>query len=128
MNRFALCLLSALIAANLSAAERTAFVIGIKDYPDAPLDNAVRDAEAVRGMLTTKLGFPAADVVFAENPSRLDLFEKFAEFKGKAAGAKIVLLYYAGMRATAWKASTGGKISSSLSMPRCCAPPLPRRP
>ncbi len=78
------------------AAERAALVIGVNDYPEAPLTNAVRDAEAVRDMLTGKLGFAREGVVYAENPGRLELFEKFAEFKGKAAGAKIVVLYYAG--------------------------------
>jgi len=80
----------------LAAADRAALVVGIDAYPDAPLLNAVRDARAVQEMLRTKLGFPEDRVVLAENPDRLELFETFERFKGVAAEAEIVVVYYAG--------------------------------
>ena len=75
---------------------RAALIIGNDAYADAPLDNAVRDARAVRTMLATKLGFPEAGIVSVENAGRVDLFEALETFKGVAAKAEIVLVYYAG--------------------------------
>jgi len=76
--------------------ERAAFIIGNDAYPDVPLDNAVRDARAVKAMLTGKLGFPEPGIVLAEDADRITIFEKFEEFKGLAAKAEIVILFYAG--------------------------------
>lgn len=78
------------------AAERVAFIIGNDKYPTAPLENAVRDASAVNEMLTTKLKFGEDDVIFATNTDRIGFFESFEKFKKSAAGADIVLVYYAG--------------------------------
>jgi len=75
---------------------RVAMVVGIGAYPDAPLNNAVSDAQAVREMLTGQLGFAASDVKYCENPDRLTLLECFEEFKEDASNAEIVLFYYAG--------------------------------
>ena len=76
--------------------ERVAFIIGNEAYPDVPLDNAVRDARAVKAMLTEKLGFPEAGILLAEDADRLTIFEKFEEFKGLAKEADIVMVFYAG--------------------------------
>lgn len=85
-----------IVSANISAADRVAFVLGIDAYPDVPLDNAVRDARAVKEMLTGKLGFPDSGIVYAENPDRFTIFDKFETFKGIAAKADIVFVFYAG--------------------------------
>jgi formylglycine-generating enzyme required for sulfatase activity len=79
-----------------TALERVAFIIGNDTYPDYPLENAVRDARAVKAMLTGKLGFPEAGIVLAEDADRPTIFEKFEEFKGLAKGAGIVMVFYAG--------------------------------
>ncbi len=96
---FSLSVAFTLILSNsMSAlsADRVAFVIGNDAYPTVPLENAVRDATAVNEMLTTKLNFAADDVIFAKNTDRISFFEEFEAFKKSAAGAEIVLIYYAG--------------------------------
>ncbi len=57
-----LALLSAvlLLLTSASAVDRAALILGNNEYPDVPLANAVRDARAVKTMLTAKLGFPEA--------------------------------------------------------------------
>ena len=75
---------------------RVALVVGIDDYPDAPLKNAVSDSAAVKEMLIGSLGFDRSNVVHCVNPTRLGLLQHFEEFKSKAANAEIVLVYYAG--------------------------------
>ncbi len=92
------CLIFAAVLTILpaSASEKAALVLGIDAYPDVPLANAVRDARAVRDMLTGELGFPAAGIVYAEDADRLTVFEKFEAFKVIAAKADIVLVFYAG--------------------------------
>ncbi len=88
--------LALLLSLPALASDRAALVIGIDGYPSAPLQNAVRDAAAVKAMLTSQLGFAEESVVYAENPGRVALFESFGQFKAKAAQARIVVLYYAG--------------------------------
>jgi formylglycine-generating enzyme required for sulfatase activity len=89
-------LLLLLMPKGATALERVAFIIGNEAYPDVPLDNAVRDARAVKAMLTEKLGFPEAGILLAEDADRLTIFEKFEEFKGLAKEADIVMVFYAG--------------------------------
>jgi uncharacterized protein len=83
-----------LLAADPSG--RVAMVVGIDAYPDAPLNNSVSNAKAVREMLTGQLGFAASDVKYCENPDRVTLLECFEKFKDDASNAEIVLFYYAG--------------------------------
>ena len=89
-------LLLFLVPNGAIALDRVAFIIGNEAYPDVPLDNAVRDARAVKAMLTEKLGFPEAGILLAEDADRLTIFEKFEEFKGLAKEADIVMVFYAG--------------------------------
>jgi formylglycine-generating enzyme required for sulfatase activity len=89
-------LLLFLVPNGAIALDRVAFIIGNDAYPDVPLDNAVRDARAVKAMLTGKLGFPEAGILVAEDADRLTIFEKFEEFKGLAKEADIVMVFYAG--------------------------------
>lgn len=89
-------LLLFLVPNGAIALDRVAFIIGNDAYPDVPLDNAVRDARAVKAMLTGKLGFPEAGILLAEDADRLTIFEKFEEFKGLAKEADIVMVFYAG--------------------------------
>ena len=89
-------LLLFLVPNGAIALDRVAFIIGNDAYPDVPLDNAVRDARAVKAMLTEKLGFPEAGILLAEDADRLTIFEKFEEFKGLAKEADIVMVFYAG--------------------------------
>lgn len=91
-----LLLFSFFLATGATALERVALIIGNDAYPDVPLDNAVRDARAVKTMLTGKLGFPESGIVLAEDADRLTIFEKFEEFKRLATKAEIVIVFYAG--------------------------------
>ncbi|MDF1813420.1 MAG: SUMF1/EgtB/PvdO family nonheme iron enzyme [Verrucomicrobiales bacterium] len=77
-------------------ADRVAFVVGIDEYSTAPLENAVRDATAVRDMLKNKLGFAQEDILFSVNPDEISFLEQFELFKKKSKDAGIVLLFYAG--------------------------------
>jgi formylglycine-generating enzyme required for sulfatase activity len=95
--RLLFCFLLLFLVPNRALAlDRVAFIIGNDAYPDVPLDNAVRDARAVKAMLTGKLGFPEAGILLAEDADRLTIFEKFEEFKGLAKEADIVMVFYAG--------------------------------
>jgi len=76
--------------------EKIAFIAGNDLYPEAALDNAVRDAGAVRTLLQSKLEFPPEKIHFATNTDRLGFFEKFEQFSQDAENADIVLFYYAG--------------------------------
>ncbi|MBU6303771.1 MAG: SUMF1/EgtB/PvdO family nonheme iron enzyme [Verrucomicrobia bacterium] len=89
-------LLSCLLAATASAADRVALVIGNDAYRDFPLDNAVKDATAVRDLLSTRLGFQEADLVVATNADRVTVYESLEAFKRSAREAKILVVYYAG--------------------------------
>jgi len=91
-----LLLFSFFLATVATALDRVAFIIGNDAYPDVPLDNAVRDARAVKAMLTEKLGFSEAGILLTEDADRLTIFEKFEEFKGLAKEADIVMVFYAG--------------------------------
>ena len=89
-------LFSCLLAATASAADRVALVIGNDAYRDFPLDNAVKDATAVRELLATRLGFREADLVVATNADRVTVYESLESFKRLAQEAKILVVYYAG--------------------------------
>ncbi|HRQ89594.1 MAG TPA: SUMF1/EgtB/PvdO family nonheme iron enzyme [Bacteroidia bacterium] len=89
----AICTLPTLSA---QALDRVALVIGNDAYPSAPLQNAVRDATAIRDLLAGPLGFPAGGIHFATDTTRIAFFEQFEAFKKASADAKIVLVYYAG--------------------------------
>lgn len=88
-------ILTAVFSAS-HASDRVAFIVGNDKYPTVPLDNAVRDATAVRDMLKEKLEFADGDLHFASNADRIGFFEKFEEFANAAKDADIVLVYYAG--------------------------------
>ncbi|MDF1814571.1 MAG: SUMF1/EgtB/PvdO family nonheme iron enzyme [Verrucomicrobiales bacterium] len=90
---FTSCLL---LPASLMAEERIAFIVGNDRYPTAPLENAVRDATAVRDMLRDQLGFKESAIHFSTNTDRLGFFESFEAFTKAAGAAEIVLFYYAG--------------------------------
>ncbi|MDF1814565.1 MAG: SUMF1/EgtB/PvdO family nonheme iron enzyme [Verrucomicrobiales bacterium] len=77
-------------------AERVAFIVGNDNYPTAPLENAVRDATALRQMLGNQLGFRDTDIHFSTNVDRLGFFESFETFSKAARDADIVLFYFAG--------------------------------
>ena len=79
------------------AGERAALILGNNAYPGrAKLDNCVNDATAVRDLLRDQLGFAESKMVFATDQNRIGLYSKLEEFKKKAAGADIALVYYAG--------------------------------
>ncbi len=92
--RLALLLSSSTVA---GAGERAALILGNNAYPGrAKLDNCVNDATAVRDLLRDQLGFAESKMVFATDQNRIGLYSKLEEFKKKAAGADIALVYYAG--------------------------------
>ncbi|MEZ5429673.1 MAG: caspase family protein [Verrucomicrobiales bacterium] len=96
-----------LSALPLGAAERVALVIGNDAYPDAvdpatgrarpvKLDNCVNDATAVRDMLRDQLGFPAEGIIFGQDLTRTQIYQKLEAFKKAAAGSEMALVFYAG--------------------------------
>lgn len=98
-----LALLFVMLPLAVQAAERVALVIGNNTYDKtkpartAPnLVNAIGDAEAVRAMLMEKLGFKEEDVIHGKDLGRVEIHKKLEEFRRKAAGAKLALIYYAG--------------------------------
>ncbi|MDF1811432.1 MAG: SUMF1/EgtB/PvdO family nonheme iron enzyme [Verrucomicrobiales bacterium] len=78
------------------SAERVAFICGNDKYPTTPLDNAVRDATAIRDMVRDQLGFEDGAIQFVTNADRITFYECFEKFINSADGAEIVLFYYAG--------------------------------
>ncbi|MEM1443753.1 MAG: caspase family protein, partial [Verrucomicrobiota bacterium] len=78
------------------ASRITAFVVGVDEYPTAPLDNAVNDANSIHRLLTEQLRVDASQVVLSLNPNRLQFFEDFERFREISADAEIVLIYFAG--------------------------------
>lgn len=80
----------------VSGAERVALVIGNDAYPGAPLENAAKDAEAIRDMLEGRLGFPKEGIVFGKNLTRTGIYQSLEDFRNRAAGSKLAMVYYAG--------------------------------
>jgi len=77
-----------------AAAGRVAFVVGNKDYERlTPLKNTLNDAEALKHVLETRLGFT---VIYAPDSNAADMKAKIEEFGLAATGADIALFYYAG--------------------------------
>ncbi|MEM7601246.1 MAG: peptidylprolyl isomerase [Verrucomicrobiota bacterium] len=86
-----------LFSTSRSEASRiAAFVVGIDDYPTAPLDNAVNDATAIHRLLVDQLLVKPSQVVLTTNPDRLQFFEDFERFRALSKGAEIVMIYFAG--------------------------------
>jgi hypothetical protein len=56
----------------------------------------VKDATALRDLLSTRLGFEAANLVVATNADRVTVYESLESFKRLAQDAKILVVYYAG--------------------------------
>jgi len=73
------------------AGDRYALVVGSGTYPDAPLRNAVRDAEAVAEMLE-QVGFT---VCLRTDPTRRELIESIQAF-GDKLNAAVAVFYYSG--------------------------------
>ena len=75
------------------AEKRVALVIGNSAYAHlAPLNNPHRDAEAVADLLKS-LGW---DVIKGINLTFVELYDAVAKLEGKASGAELALVYYAG--------------------------------
>jgi len=90
-----LTLLCAMIqfAPEAEAAKRVALIIGNDSYDTLPnLNNARADAQGMAKKLRS-LGF---DVILKLNASRRSFGRALAEFEGKAAGADVGLVFYAG--------------------------------
>ncbi|WP_395744765.1 caspase family protein [Prosthecobacter sp.] len=86
-------ILPVLLTFTLHAADRVALVIGNDAYQHArPLETAVNDASAVAGALQ-KLGF---ETLTASNAGLESMIEALDTLRVKAAGARAVLVYYAG--------------------------------
>jgi hypothetical protein len=82
-----------LLALTAAAADRVALVIGNDAYQHArPLNAAVSDATAIAGALR-RLNF---DTITVANGGLEDMVEALGQLKQKAAGAKAVMVYYAG--------------------------------
>lgn len=99
--------LGLLFVLPLPAAERVALVIGNDAYPDVvdaatgrarqvKLENCVSDAAAVRDMLRDQLGFPTASIIFGQDLTRTQFYQKLEAFKKAATGSELALVFYAG--------------------------------
>jgi uncharacterized caspase-like protein len=83
----------AVFAPHAESAERVALVIGSNDYAHAPkLKNALNDARRIAGTLRA-IGF---DVIEAYDADQARFAEAMDAFAGKASGARIAAVYYAG--------------------------------
>lgn len=77
-----------------AAAGRVAFIVGNKDYQRlTKLRNSLNDAEALKRVLETRLGFT---VIYAPDSRASDMKQKIEEFGLAATEADIALFYYAG--------------------------------
>ncbi|MEM7600373.1 MAG: caspase family protein [Verrucomicrobiota bacterium] len=78
---------------------RFALVIGNNGYPDAPLKNAINDAQAIRGLFIEELHFAEEDVVYREDVDRIGFFRAVETLKQQTAQAStvdMIVVYYAG--------------------------------
>lgn len=89
------------------AVERVALVIGNDAYPDVVDDvtgvarevrlaNCVNDARAVRDMLRDQLGFPEEGLIYGENLTRREFYERLEAFRKAADGSRMAVVFYAG--------------------------------
>ena len=76
----------------MSGALRAAVVIGNSGYAECPLDNPIRDAEAIDARLKG-LGF---DTVFGRDLSRDGIFDTMDYFRDQFPEAEAALLFFAG--------------------------------
>lgn len=73
---------------------RVAFIVGNKDYERlTKLRNTLNDAEALKTVLETRLGFR---VIYAPDSRAADMKQKIEDFGLAATGADVALFYYAG--------------------------------
>ena len=96
---------AAAVSLNTTEGESWAVVVGVDDYAHWPrLGHAVRDAEAVKGLLVGKLGFKAAHVITLENQAatRTNVLAAFNEQLPKAGLKKTdnLFVFFAGHGAT----------------------------
>lgn len=75
--------------------KRVALVVGVGAYPGRPLDNPVRDAQAMAKRLAG-LGFKPEHLIVALNPTRAAMQRALSEFGDKLSGAAVGLFYFAG--------------------------------
>ena len=97
LHLFAANLALLLPAGSLAAADRVGLVIGCGKYRAggiSELSTPVNDARKVAAAL--RAGPVSFDVVEAADSTRNQFFEKLAEFKTRARGAKVVLVYFSG--------------------------------
>jgi peptidoglycan/xylan/chitin deacetylase (PgdA/CDA1 family)/uncharacterized caspase-like protein len=96
---------AAAVADSTSEGDYWAVVVGIDDYAHWPkLGHAVRDADSVRELLTTKLGFKASHVITLQNQAatRAAVLAAFNETLPKAGLKKTdnLFVFFAGHGAT----------------------------
>ena len=76
----------------MSGTLRAAVIIGNSGYAECPLDNPIRDAEAIDARLK-ELGF---DTVFGQDLSRDGIFNTMDDFRDRFSAAEAALLFFAG--------------------------------
>jgi formylglycine-generating enzyme required for sulfatase activity len=80
------------VAQAVDAKRKVALVIGNNSYRSQPLDNPVRDAEAI-GKMLRELGF---DVQVVTNADRMASVRALQSFRERLRGAGVGLFYFAG--------------------------------
>ncbi|MFH1530733.1 MAG: caspase family protein [Pseudomonadota bacterium] len=75
------------------AGSRRALVIGNQSYPERPLDNPIKDAELVSGLLR-KAGFTITKRTNLTNPQMRRIIDDWAD--NEVASGDVALVYYAG--------------------------------
>ncbi len=83
--------------ASPAEAQRIALVIGNANYiAERKLSNPHRDAEAIKKVLTEKLGFRKEDVEVLKDQNFKSTVSALLSFRKKVDGAEIALIYYSG--------------------------------
>jgi hypothetical protein len=100
MKRFFLILsaCSLCFAGQLAAADIVALCIGNNAYvtPEDVLDTPVNDARLMHQTLRAVPGVQAADIVLLEDAKRSQITLALRQFKARAEGAKLALIFYSG--------------------------------
>jgi hypothetical protein len=100
MKRFLLILAacSLCFVGQLAAADIVALCIGNNAYvtPEDVLDTPVNDARLMHQTLRAVPGVQAADIVLLEDAKRSQITLALRQFKARAEGAKLALIFYSG--------------------------------
>jgi hypothetical protein len=78
--------------------QRQNYILAIANdaYPDAPLNNCIRDAEAIVGILVNQYNFEHQQVTFLKNADRKTILTAFKDAVARITPDDNLLIYYSG--------------------------------